>query len=61
MHERAKSASENPHEHPQTNIELLDTAPMVKFSYTILYVQDVTKSIEFYESGLGLKRKFITP
>jgi len=34
---------------------------MIKFAYTILYVQDVTKSIEFYESGFGFTRKFITP
>ncbi len=34
---------------------------MIKFSYTILYVQDVTKSIEFYEKAFGFGRKFITP
>jgi uncharacterized glyoxalase superfamily protein PhnB len=34
---------------------------MVKFGYTILYVSDVTKSIEFYESAFGFERKFITP
>jgi catechol 2,3-dioxygenase-like lactoylglutathione lyase family enzyme len=34
---------------------------MIKFSYTILYVQDVTKTIEFYEKAFGLKRKFIAP
>ncbi|RAR75497.1 VOC family protein [Flavobacterium aciduliphilum] len=34
---------------------------MIQFSYTILYVQDVTKSIEFYEKAFGFKRKFITP
>jgi lactoylglutathione lyase len=34
---------------------------MAKFSYTILYVQDVTKSIEFYEKAFGFKRKFIAP
>ncbi|MFF5382314.1 VOC family protein [Pedobacter suwonensis] len=34
---------------------------MVKFSYTILYVKNVTESIEFYEKAFGLKRKFITP
>ncbi len=34
---------------------------MVKLGYTILYVQDVTKSIEFYESVFGFQRKFITP
>ena len=31
------------------------------FAYTILYVTDVTKSIEFYEKTFGLKRAFITP
>jgi catechol 2,3-dioxygenase-like lactoylglutathione lyase family enzyme len=34
---------------------------MAKLSYTILYVQDVTKSIEFYEAAFGFKRKFIAP
>lgn len=34
---------------------------MIKFAYTILYVQDVTKSIEFYEKSFGFERKFITP
>jgi lactoylglutathione lyase len=34
---------------------------MVKLGYTILYVSDVTKSIEFYESAFGFQRKFITP
>ena len=34
---------------------------MIKFAYTILYVQDVTKTIEFYEKSFGLERKFITP
>ena len=34
---------------------------MITFSYTILYVQDVTKSIDFYERAFGFKRKFIVP
>lgn len=34
---------------------------MVKFNYTILYVQDVTASIIFYEKAFGFQRKFITP
>ena len=34
---------------------------MVKFAYTILYVQDVEKSISFYERAFGFKRKFIVP
>ncbi len=34
---------------------------MVKFAYTILYVQYVTTSIEFYEKAFGFSRKFITP
>jgi uncharacterized glyoxalase superfamily protein PhnB len=34
---------------------------MAKLSYTILYVKDVTKSIEFYEKVFGFKRKFIAP
>jgi uncharacterized glyoxalase superfamily protein PhnB len=34
---------------------------MIQFTYTILYVKDVTKSIEFYEKAFGFTRKFITP
>lgn len=34
---------------------------MVKLGYTILYVSDVTKSVEFYEFAFGFSRKFITP
>jgi uncharacterized glyoxalase superfamily protein PhnB len=34
---------------------------MVKFGYAILYVSNVTKTIEFYESAFGFQRKFITP
>lgn len=34
---------------------------MIKFSYTILYVADVLKSIEFYEKSFGFVRKFISP
>ncbi|HTE33141.1 MAG TPA: VOC family protein [Chryseolinea sp.] len=34
---------------------------MIKFSYTILYVPDVTATISFYEKAFDLKRKFITP
>jgi len=34
---------------------------MVKLGYTILYVSDVTKTTEFYETAFGFQRKFITP
>ena len=34
---------------------------MVKFGYTIMYVNDVVKSVEFYESSFGFKRKFLPP
>mgnify|MGYP001594948661 CR=1 FL=1 len=34
---------------------------MANFSYTILYVQNVTKSIEFYEKAFNFHRKFIAP
>lgn len=32
---------------------------MVQFAYTILYVKDVTRTIEFYEKAFGFQRKFI--
>ena len=31
----------------------------MKFGYTIICVQDVTSSIEFFERAFGLKRRFI--
>ena len=34
---------------------------MIKFAYTILYVKDVTKAVEFYEKAFGFTRKFVTP
>ena len=34
---------------------------MIKFAYTILYVQDVTKAAEFYENAFDFTRKFVTP
>jgi len=34
---------------------------MVKFGYTILYVENVEQSIAFYENAFGFTRKFITP
>ncbi len=34
---------------------------MIKFAYTILYVNDVNKSISFYEKAFGFTRKFVSP
>jgi uncharacterized glyoxalase superfamily protein PhnB len=34
---------------------------MIKFAYTILYVEDVHKIINFYELAFGFTKKFITP
>lgn len=34
---------------------------MAAFAYTILYVHDVVKTVEFYEKAFGLERKFIAP
>ena len=31
----------------------------VRFGYTLLYVEDVVKTVEFYESAFGLKRRFV--
>ena len=31
----------------------------MQFAYTIVYVTDVTKTVEFYETAFGLKRRFI--
>jgi uncharacterized glyoxalase superfamily protein PhnB len=34
---------------------------MIKFAYTILYVEDVLKAIQFYEQAFGFTQKFVTP
>lgn len=34
---------------------------MIKFAYTILYVEDVKKAIHFYERAFGFTQKFVTP
>jgi len=34
---------------------------MIKYAYTILYVKDVEKAIEFYEKAFEFTRKFVTP
>ena len=31
----------------------------MKFGYTIIYTENVTQSIEFFENAFGLKRRFI--
>lgn len=31
----------------------------MQFGYTILYVDDVLKTVDFYETALGLKRRFV--
>lgn len=33
----------------------------MKYAYTILYVENVSETIEFYEKAFGFSRKFITP
>lgn len=33
----------------------------MKYGYTIIYVEDVKDTIEFYEKALGFQQKFITP
>lgn len=33
----------------------------MKFGYTLLYIKDVEKTVAFYESAFGLKRKFTHP
>lgn len=34
---------------------------MIKFAYTILYVQDVAKTIQFYTTAFGFEQRFIAP
>ena len=32
----------------------------MKYAYTIFYVEDVVKTIEFYENAFGFQRKFVS-
>ena len=34
---------------------------MIKFGYTILYVENVETAVTFYENAFGFSRKFVTP
>ncbi len=34
---------------------------MIKFGYTILYVENVEETIAFYENAFGFTRKFVSP
>jgi len=40
---------------------LQEAQHMIKFGYTILYVENVEATISFYEKAFGLVQKFITP
>lgn len=33
----------------------------IQFAYTILYVEDVPKTMEFYKKAFGFEQKFLTP
>jgi lactoylglutathione lyase len=33
---------------------------MIKFAYTILYVKDVRKTLDFYKNAFGLEERFIS-
>lgn len=33
----------------------------IKFAYTILYVNDVKETLDFYKNAFGFEQKFITP
>jgi lactoylglutathione lyase len=33
----------------------------MKYGYTIIYVENVSETIEFYEQAFGFRRKFVTP
>ena len=33
----------------------------IQFAYTILYVKDVAKTIEFYQKAFGFEQKMLTP
>ncbi len=33
----------------------------MKYAYTIIYVENVTQTIEFYQKAFGFEKKFLTP
>jgi|SRR5579872_3159758 len=57
MHKRTKSKSKSKKNVNSSRIEPSSS----RFGYTILIVDNVVKSLEFYEKTFGLVRKFVTP
>jgi len=43
------------------NIKNQNAKMELQYAYTILYVDDVLKTIEFYANAFGFKQKFLTP
>ena len=43
------------------NAKLNNLKMEIQYAYTILYVKDVPKSIEFYKNALGFDQKMLTP
>lgn len=48
-------------ENISNNSKIIDLNMDVKFAYTIFYVNDVPKTLRFYENVFGFKQKMITP
>ncbi len=42
-----------------TNLLSNQKATLIKFSYTILYVKDVSATVAFYEKAFDLKQRFV--
>lgn len=38
-----------------------ETSDNMNYAYSIIYVEDVTQTIDFYENAFGFARKFVTP
>ncbi len=56
-----KTTKEKIKTNENTNIIKRKNDMNIKYAYTILYVEDVKKTIEFYKKAFGFETKFLTP
>eukprot|EP01089_Gocevia_fonbrunei_P012421 TRINITY_DN2940_c0_g1_i1.p1 TRINITY_DN2940_c0_g1~~TRINITY_DN2940_c0_g1_i1.p1 ORF type:complete len:354 (-),score=68.00 TRINITY_DN2940_c0_g1_i1:159-1220(-) len=61
--EHVERSGKGPNKKKKIYNDSLDTLKkggrQLKFAYTILYVKDVEKTVDFYEKAFGLKRRFV--
>ncbi len=56
-----KNKVNNPEKSIVDNHELKTKEMDIQYAYTILYVKDIPRTIEFYNKAFGFEQKFLTP